>query len=256
MPLTRPRTALLSDVDGFLNYTGMIKPHSGAASPSAGWLLCDGTSYLRATYPNLFALIGTAFGSVDGTHFSVPDMRGRTPIGSGQGTYVVSFLNTAITIGGSGTITVPNNAHFIAGQVIQFNNNGETVPGGLSFATNYWITNIVVAGTTTFQLANSLAQAQSNVANITISSQGTGTHIIAFQNFTTRAIGITGGEEAHAMSSTELLSHSHAGTPPSTVAAATGAGTLGVGGSPVTTGGNAAMNLLQPFLTLNWIIKV
>lgn len=38
----------------------------------SGWLKCDGTSYLRASYPNLFAAIGTTFGAADGSHFNVP----------------------------------------------------------------------------------------------------------------------------------------------------------------------------------------
>ncbi len=58
----------------------------GAASAPTGWLLCDGTSYLRATYPNLFTAIGSTYGSADGTHFNVPDMRGRIPLGVGTGT--------------------------------------------------------------------------------------------------------------------------------------------------------------------------
>ena len=37
-----------------------------------GYLLNDGTSYLRATYSDLFDIIGTTYGSVDGTHFNVP----------------------------------------------------------------------------------------------------------------------------------------------------------------------------------------
>ena len=51
----------------------------------SGWLLCDGGSYLRAgTYATLFAAIGTTYGSVDGTHFSVPDFRGRVASGVGM----------------------------------------------------------------------------------------------------------------------------------------------------------------------------
>ncbi len=46
-------------------------------------LACDGTSYLRTDYPSLFAAIGTTHGSADGTHFNVPDMRRRVPIGVG-----------------------------------------------------------------------------------------------------------------------------------------------------------------------------
>lgn len=50
---------------------------TGSASAVAGWLQCDGTSYLRATYPALFAAISTNFGAVDSTHFNVPDLRGK-----------------------------------------------------------------------------------------------------------------------------------------------------------------------------------
>ena len=54
---------------------GGIIPFGGTSAPS-GYLLCDGTSYLRSTYPNLFSAIGTAYGTADGTHFNVPDLRG------------------------------------------------------------------------------------------------------------------------------------------------------------------------------------
>lgn len=59
---------------------GSVQTFAGAAAP-AGWLLCDGSSQLRATYPALFTAIGTTYGSVDGTHFTLPDMRGRVPFG-------------------------------------------------------------------------------------------------------------------------------------------------------------------------------
>ncbi len=65
--------------------SGVIQMYAAASAPT-GWLLCDGTSYLRATYPVLFAVIGSTFGSADGTHFNVPDMRGRIAIGTGTGT--------------------------------------------------------------------------------------------------------------------------------------------------------------------------
>ncbi|GAA5099218.1 phage tail protein [Bartonella acomydis] len=43
----------------------------------AGWLLCDGGTYLRATYRDLFATIGTMWGGGDNeTTFNVPDLRG------------------------------------------------------------------------------------------------------------------------------------------------------------------------------------
>lgn len=47
----------------------------------AGWLLCQGQSLLRASFPALFAVIGVVYGAVDGTHFTLPDLRGRFPLG-------------------------------------------------------------------------------------------------------------------------------------------------------------------------------
>jgi microcystin-dependent protein len=59
---------------------GVMVAFAGSSAP-ADWLLCDGSSLLRTTYPDLFAAIGTAFGAVDGTHFNVPDTRGRFLVG-------------------------------------------------------------------------------------------------------------------------------------------------------------------------------
>jgi microcystin-dependent protein len=63
--------------------SGDMKAAGYSAVPT-GWLLCDGTSYLRATYPSLFSAIGTTYGSADGTHFNVPNMVNAVPIGAGS----------------------------------------------------------------------------------------------------------------------------------------------------------------------------
>ena len=73
----------LTDTTGErLTLSGMMMAYGGASAPS-GWLLCQGQSVLRATYPLLFAVIGTTYGSVDGTHFTLPDMRGQVAVGIG-----------------------------------------------------------------------------------------------------------------------------------------------------------------------------
>lgn len=65
--------------------TGTIKLWGAAAAPS-GYLLCDGSAVSRTTYAALFAVLGTTFGSGNGsTTFNLPDLRGRAPIGSGTG---------------------------------------------------------------------------------------------------------------------------------------------------------------------------
>ena len=58
---------------------------AGVAAPD-GWLFCDGTAIDRTNYAELFAVIGEIYGIGDGsTTFNLPDFRGRTPIGAGQG---------------------------------------------------------------------------------------------------------------------------------------------------------------------------
>lgn len=64
--------------------SGGVIAYAGAAAPT-GWLLCDGSSLLRASYPALFTAIGVTYGSADGTHFSLPDLRGRTVVAAGTG---------------------------------------------------------------------------------------------------------------------------------------------------------------------------
>jgi microcystin-dependent protein len=44
-------------------------------TPPVGWFECAGQTLLRAQYPNLFAVIGTTFGTTGGTNFKLPDLR-------------------------------------------------------------------------------------------------------------------------------------------------------------------------------------
>lgn len=67
-----------SYVDGRMP-TGALIQYAGAAAPT-GWLLCDGSSKLVATYPDLFAAIGYQFGG-SGANFFVPNAKGRVPVG-------------------------------------------------------------------------------------------------------------------------------------------------------------------------------
>jgi microcystin-dependent protein len=62
---------------------GAINAYGGATAPN-GWLLCHGQAISRTGYAELFAVIGTAYGSGDGsTTFNVPDLRESTIKGAG-----------------------------------------------------------------------------------------------------------------------------------------------------------------------------
>ena len=53
---------------------GVVQAFAGSTTPT-GWLLCDGSSVSRTTYAKLFAVIGTTYGSGDGsTTFNLPNL--------------------------------------------------------------------------------------------------------------------------------------------------------------------------------------
>ncbi len=66
---------------------GTINAYGGATAPD-GWLLCQGQAVSRTDYADLFTVIGTAFGSGDGsTTFNVPDFRGEFLRGAGTNSH-------------------------------------------------------------------------------------------------------------------------------------------------------------------------
>lgn len=50
-----------------------------------GWIVCAGQILPINQYQALFSLLGTTYGGNGTTNFALPDLRGRTPISSGQG---------------------------------------------------------------------------------------------------------------------------------------------------------------------------
>lgn len=72
--ITVARMIALIQAAGGAEAAGQIVDFAMNAAPT-GWLECDGSSLLRTDYPALFTAIGTTWGSVDGTHFTLPDFR-------------------------------------------------------------------------------------------------------------------------------------------------------------------------------------
>lgn len=53
--------------------------------PPRGWLFCDGRLLPISQYTALFSLLGTTYGGNGTTNFGLPDLRGRVPMGMGDG---------------------------------------------------------------------------------------------------------------------------------------------------------------------------
>jgi len=154
-----------------------------------------GAIYTATVSTNPTSLLGfgtwSAFGS------------GRVLIGAGTGTVTATFASRAsnvITVTG---LTNAANNEFQTGQAVLYSAPSGAMTG-LTHNTTYYI---VRTGNLTFSLATTLANAQNGTV-ITLSSDGTGTQTFT-KTLTARTGGDTGGEENHAMSSTELLAHTH-----------------------------------------------
>lgn len=77
--------------------------YGGTTAPT-GWLFCAGQTAAQATYPALFALLGTTYGSAGGGNFTLPDFRGRYGAGFDKlGGTAAGRLTAAATNGVDGS---------------------------------------------------------------------------------------------------------------------------------------------------------
>lgn len=109
---------------------GMIQMFAGPSAPE-GWLICDGSAISRTEYETLYSVIGTRWGAGDGsTTFNIPDLRGRAPIGAGQG----SGLTNRALAAKVGSESLGAHTHSV-GRAIGLSTGswtGETYSGSLS----------------------------------------------------------------------------------------------------------------------------
>jgi len=84
--------------------------------PPRGFAFCQGQLLPISQNTALFSLLGTMYGGDGKTNFALPDLRGRVPIGFGQGPGLFDYEQG--TTGGSETITllqseIPAHTHAI-----------------------------------------------------------------------------------------------------------------------------------------------
>lgn len=65
-------------------YIAEIRMFAGNFAPR-NWALCQGQILSIAQNTALFSLLGTTYGGNGQTTFALPDLRGRVPVGTGQG---------------------------------------------------------------------------------------------------------------------------------------------------------------------------
>ena len=79
---------------------GSIQMYARSIAPTATtnggtWLVCDGTALIQSNYPDLYTLIGITYGNGGNasTHFNLPDLRARVPVGFNAATIDNATVN-------------------------------------------------------------------------------------------------------------------------------------------------------------------
>jgi microcystin-dependent protein len=93
--------------------TATIVPWSSSSVPS-GFLECDGSNVSRSTYSALFAIIGTTYGSGDGSStFGLPDLQDNVAVGKSNNKALAS-TGGANTVASSGNVGGSTGSHTLS----------------------------------------------------------------------------------------------------------------------------------------------
>ena len=120
-PTTLTETAPPNRTDPFL---GEIKAVPFDFLPQ-GWMFCEGQLLQINQHQALFSLLGTTYGGNGTTNFALPDLRGRVPIGAGQGPGLPNYQLGDVVGNASPVLSVANlpvHSHTFSG--------GNTQPAG------------------------------------------------------------------------------------------------------------------------------
>jgi microcystin-dependent protein len=195
----------------------------GSTAPNSEWLICDGSAVSRTTYATLYGIIGTTFGVGNGsTTFNLPDMRSRMPIGVGTGTGLSA--RTLAQTNGAETHTIAS---------------GNLPTHTHNLNSHYHTTYIDPPGTWSGTVSSDHAHA---LPRSSISAAGT--NRLNVSNAPTDASLATYGINANHQHYTDI--------------GAFNADSGGPSNNSTSDGGfaNSAISIMNPFLALNFIIKV
>ena len=215
---------------------GVIQQYAGSSAPS-GYILCQGQAVSRSSYSALFAVIGTTYGAGDGrSTFNLPDLRQRIPVG-------MHSSGTFLTLGATGgaethSITeaqLPSHAHGVG--TLATNNTGAHVHS------------VDPPSTTTSTAGDHYHDSIKQGAYLVRWGDGSG----ASNNYIDSGGGA--GGYGNYLETNDAGDHSHTLNIAAFNSASGGDHSHTISGSTASAGSGSAINILQPYIVLNYIIK-
>jgi microcystin-dependent protein len=161
--------------------TGEIKMWPTGVAP-AGYFMCAGGTFDGVANPKLAALLGDQFGTHVGNLYSLPDFRGRSPLGAGTASPAVPG-GTAHTIGQKGGEEkhTQTQAELAQHTHIQNSHNHSQQPHSHATLINTGVINARTAGSATYNVdsgggaATALTTASNDATTATNQNTGSST---------------------------------------------------------------------------------
>jgi microcystin-dependent protein len=159
-------------MEGFM---GQIRMFAGNFTPRF-WAVCYGQLLSISQNQALFSILGTTYGGNGTTTFALPDLRGKTPVGWGQGSGLTPYTLGEVTGFASTTLTgnnLPPHNHAVSGTIKMATTNQPAdteSPAGAYFAND---------GSNKFDGENDKVTMQPATLNLTVNNPGS---VVAVNN--------------------------------------------------------------------------
>jgi len=217
---------------------GVMMSFAGSSAPTQ-WLLCDGNEVSRTTYSDLFAIIGTTYGSGDGsTTFNLPNRKGKVGVGVDTGQ---SEFDTLGKTGGEKTHTLSSGEMPVHTHIQNSHNHSQNSHNHSQDShTHTQNSHNHSQNSHAHQLAT-----EGDSSGSYFSLNGTGSGNRSLSGPTNRCAPATATNNATTATNQSTTATNNATTATNNATTATNQNA----------GGGAAHNNLSPYITVNYIIK-